>query len=249
MAKHLLVVLGAGASLDCASPPTTRDMSLQPPLATQLFEQRFASILHRYPLAETVAPDVRVAVASGSIALREVPPRRASRLKSRASAPPLPCDPALPPGSPLGDQQPIHRAPRQLRQAYHRGAGRLDRVTIVRLNYDTILDSRLEIENGAPFSHLRDYVNTTRNWSLVKLHGSVNWGRRVLNDDEQETRPGPLIGLAEPYTFVKSFAALGSNIDLEDEVVLRPAIPSKPYGQMPGRASLATSSIRLWRPR
>ena len=59
---------------------------------------------------------------------------------------------------------------------------RLDRVAFVTLNYDTLLDRRLEIHG--PINAMSDYVSTTRKRSLVKLHDSVDWGRGLDNQDD-----------------------------------------------------------------
>jgi hypothetical protein len=52
-------------------------------------------------------------------------------------------------------------------------------VVFVSLNYDTILDDRLD--TFSKMEHISDYIVRVggRNWSLVKLHGSVNWGQAV----------------------------------------------------------------------
>jgi hypothetical protein len=46
-------------------------------------------------------------------------------------------------------------------------------VFFVTLNYDVMLDRRLA--NHHPLDSLDDYISTDKNWSLIKLHGSVNW--------------------------------------------------------------------------
>jgi hypothetical protein len=53
---------------------------------------------------------------------------------------------------------------------------RLPVVHFVTLNYDLLLDRRLSTFH--PLNHLSDYVVRDRNWSLIKLHGSVNWYRK-----------------------------------------------------------------------
>jgi hypothetical protein len=53
----------------------------------------------------------------------------------------------------------------------------LDEVVFVTLNYDLLLDRRLSILE--PLTDMSSYVDPHRRWSLVKLHGSVNWGHRV----------------------------------------------------------------------
>src|SRR5688572_9782427 len=61
----LFVVVGAGASFDCADgmnvsvSPTWR-----PPLVTQLFEHRFDEVLRQYPLVQAAAAEIRNATGS-----------------------------------------------------------------------------------------------------------------------------------------------------------------------------------------
>ena len=78
MPCRLLVILGAGASYDCASGNGgALHEELRPPLVTQLFENRysFTRILHNYPLAEQAAADIRPAgfFPMGSFRTPDVP--------------------------------------------------------------------------------------------------------------------------------------------------------------------------------
>lgn len=176
MPTHLLVVLGAGASYDCASDQVIRTPGLKPPLAVELFHTRFSAILNRYPFAQQLAPDIRVAINSGAVALEtylrdELRDSTHDHLRRRYPAIPLYLQHLL---WEVSNQYTDHpdNYDRLLTEAL-----RLDRITIVTLNYDTLLDSRLAIDR--PLTHLRDYVNWDNRWSLVKLHGSANWGQRV----------------------------------------------------------------------
>jgi hypothetical protein len=66
VANHLVIVLGAGASLDCA---VVGNDTYRPPLTRDLFDRRFDPILIRYPLAQRAASDIRVVVGSGAEAI------------------------------------------------------------------------------------------------------------------------------------------------------------------------------------
>ena len=159
-----------------------KDARLVPPLVTGLFHGLFAGILNEYPLAESVAPDIRIATASGQVGA----PRRIS-VRSFGTRPmntfaahftwfrsisSTCCSEVSKDYAPHPDNY-----DRLVSEAL-----RLDRVAFVTLNYDTLLDKRLEIH--APINAMSDYVSTTRKWSLVKLHGSVDWGRRLANQDD-----------------------------------------------------------------
>ncbi len=96
---------------------------------------------------------------------------------------------------------------------------RYDKVAFITLNYDLLLDRALsERTYGGPsFTGMRSYVRDT--WALVKLHGSVNWGRRIpierqfadkreylsmlsqLVADEKATFDGPIEVLTHPHQF------------------------------------------------
>jgi hypothetical protein len=63
MPDHLIILLGAGASFDCASGLVSRNGNWRPPLTSQLFDQRFQPTLNAYPLAEAAASDIQPIVA------------------------------------------------------------------------------------------------------------------------------------------------------------------------------------------
>jgi hypothetical protein len=194
MAK-LIVVLGAGASYDCASTNVNPDLSMRPPLVKDLFDTRFQDILHEYPLAEQVAPDVRVALQGGAIALEaflreELRDSPYPHLRSSYLALPLYLQHLF---WQVGDSYALQpdNYDRLVMECL-----RLDRVTFMTLNYDTILDRRLAIRD--PLASFDDYVKPGRSWGLVKLHGSINWGRPIIGT----AVPGESIGF--PVTWVET---------------------------------------------
>ena len=69
---------------------------------------------------------------------------------------------------------------------------RLPETVFVTLNYDTILDERLHLHS--PIDDLDGYIaRRTPQWSLIKLHGSVNWGRQILTPGFRLHEPGPTL--------------------------------------------------------
>jgi hypothetical protein len=67
---------------------------------------------------------------------------------------------------------------------------RLPYVFFVSLNYDVLLDRRL---NGHhQLTSPRDYIETGRNWSLIKPHGSVNWYHETDSTYRFATPPADL---------------------------------------------------------
>ena len=56
-----------------------------------------------------------------------------------------------------------------------------DRVAFVTLNYDLFLEKSLEGIDGSQPTHIDEYAVAERKWMLIKLHGSADWGRVVLD--------------------------------------------------------------------
>jgi hypothetical protein len=63
----------------------------------------------------------------------------------------------------------------------------LEDVVFVSLNYDTLLDERLFVYS--PLHTLDTYISAEQNWCLIKLHGSVNWGRPIARFTEAHISP------------------------------------------------------------
>jgi hypothetical protein len=182
---RLLVIVGAGASFDCASDKVFKDPDLRPPLVTELFASRleFSSVLRSYPLAQAAAADIRPTIESGSVAIEEFLRERLcnsndtyARRRYRQV--------------PLYLQELLHRVSNTRGSGYTSHPDNydallnatlaLEEVVFISLNYDTLLDQSLS--NYEPLDSKTSYLGLKRNWSLIKLHGSVNWGRKIMND-------------------------------------------------------------------
>jgi len=86
-------------------------------------------------------------------------------------------------------------------------------VTFVSLNYDDIFDQRLFLYDR--LDSMESYLAPNKNWALIKLHGSINWGRQVLD-------PGFASDDASDIVLAQTFAALGADIKIEKTIELRP---------------------------
>jgi hypothetical protein len=64
-------------------------------------------------------------------------------------------------------------------QLFSREAG-FDRIVLVTLNYDVVLDSILSPDYIEPLNSMRSYISGR--CMLVKLHGSANWARPIRRD-------------------------------------------------------------------
>jgi hypothetical protein len=187
MTECLFVVIGAGASYASTTPENVEPGGIgiheglthtvlrsdpRPPLVTELFAPRFAAILNKYPLAQMAASDIR-RQSKTPVAIEEF-----LRTQYRDSDHEL-------------DQRKFHAVHWYLQDLlwtisqhytshpdnYDRliaACLRLPRVVFITLNYDTLLDDRLRIVQ--PIDSMDGYVDPDRRWSLVKLHGSVDWG-------------------------------------------------------------------------
>jgi hypothetical protein len=160
-----------------------------------LFDARFASILAQYPLVQAAAADIRR--VTGGYPETAVPLERFLREQMQNSESPY-------------TQRRFRQVPLYLQHVLEytsntKGGGyteepdnynglvnallELDEVLFLTLNYDTLLDDRLFLY--VPLEDLDSYVASDPRWALVKLHGSVNWGRRleIQLDREYATTP------------------------------------------------------------
>lgn len=173
--SRLFVLLGAGASRGAVP-----DGAYQPPLTRELFDERFSRILLRYPAVDTAAAEIRRATTRGGVALEEHLAEKYAAPDGREHA--LHTGRALP----LYLQEVLTEAsccawePRNYDLLWRPILERVEAVTFITLNYDTILDARLAA-GDAPLATLEDYIASDRRWNLIKLHGSINWGYPVDN--------------------------------------------------------------------
>jgi hypothetical protein len=218
MPDHLFIILGAGASFDCTSGnvPEARD-ERRPPLTKELFASRFTNTLHVYPLAEAAAADIQPAIAAETFALEEflrteLRDSTHEHRRQQFRAVPLYLQHLLFDASAWDPGYNRGYTPHP--DNYNRlisAALELEEAVFITLNYDTLLDQRLFAYE--PLTSMDSYIpGPERNWSLIKLHGSVNWGRRVIVDWEVQD--------PDPY-LATTFAALGEELRVEDDVTLR----------------------------
>jgi hypothetical protein len=180
----LLVILGAGASCDSGGPAGHTES--RPPLASELFEQRgaFDQAVTHFPACRAILARLRSAGAEGGgaveAALRELqaqedeyPERKLHIAAVRfylqeiiewCSASWLKVTAGITNYVSLVDILAAWR---------HRAA---ERVVFVTFNYDRLLEQALTDVVSFDFQSLEDYVKRD-DFTLIKPHGSVNWGR------------------------------------------------------------------------
>lgn len=175
MARKAVVVLGAGASHDSA----TRWQTDRPPLVKDLFSSSPVDleIIRQYALAETAGPEIRAAAAS-AVGLEQT-------LRDRYRDSPHDHDRRVFHQVPLYLQHRLAAASSGFVPDHYNQlimtALRLDDVVFVTLNYDLVLDQRLDAQ--FPLRSMGSYLAEGHNWALIKLHGSVNWARRFHAGD------------------------------------------------------------------
>jgi hypothetical protein len=169
MEVPLVAILGAGASRGSAD----YARRLRPPLTIDLFNQAdYGEQLRLYGLAHQAGRFIDGELTGGSAEGLELALHRL-----RTSEHPHHRHMAL--AVPLYLQHLLHA----VSEAHYANAFRYDLlierllrlpcVCFLTLNYDVLLDRRL---NGyRRLATLDDYISQEENWSLIKLHGSVNW--------------------------------------------------------------------------
>jgi hypothetical protein len=165
----LVVILGAGASRGSGD----YNDALMPPLTVDLFdERRYGSLLREYDLAHQAGRLIAQERADDSaLALEEVLHRlrEAEHQHHRQMAQ------AVPPYLQrlLFEVSREHYADAFRYDALIERLLRLPYVFFVTLNYDVLLDRRLNAHHL--LSDFEAYISRDKNWSLLKLHGSINW--------------------------------------------------------------------------
>jgi hypothetical protein len=188
--EMLMVVFGAGASYDSvaskrpAYPGPESEEQYRPPLANALFEPRpwFVEVMNRFPDCQPIIPYLQFPTG-GSVE------QELEHLQSEASEYPV-----------------RHRQLAAIRyylhfmlwecgRGWHENVAKgitnyktlldqlqrwrkpRERICIVTFNYDQLLEAALP-SVGLEIKGIPDYI-AGNDWKVIKLHGSVNWGREV----------------------------------------------------------------------
>ncbi len=184
-----MVVFGAGASYDSAPsyPPEPGDGLIErPPLANQLFDDRplFAEALRSFPRCQPLVPRLRNPPTGRSVEelfqefqdqAHDYPERYCQLAAVRYY---------------------LHHVLWQIGNRWkstHKGITNYktllddlerwrsqsgEKICIVTFNYDTLLELSIPPALQLTISDLPDYISNT-NYKIIKVHGSVNWGREL----------------------------------------------------------------------
>ena len=191
----LMVVFGAGASYDSypsIRPPTgfllpgssERFADVRPPLASQLFSDRdaFAKVTTVFPDCRPVIPFVRhITHSSVEQVLEDLQLNAQQNHRRYVQLAAVrhylqfiifECENAW---------ANVHKGVTNyvtLLDEIESQRKQTESVCLVTFNYDTMLEQALPAV-GVKIAEMDDYV--TQNYKLIKLHGSVNWGRQVAS--------------------------------------------------------------------
>ena len=187
----LLVIFGAGASYDSVaarrpSGAQSGDLHDRMPLAHQLFDDRpgFIEDLNRFPECKRIVQELRVPRTGGQFEefLRKLqseadtyPDRHIQLAAIRFYLRNMlwRCEDRW------FDQHHGVTNYSNLLDQLNMWVPKQQKILLVTFNYDRMLERALE-QFGCSFKEISEYTQHPR-FKLFKLHGSVNWGRRVLN--------------------------------------------------------------------
>jgi hypothetical protein len=200
----LVVILGAGASRASGA---YAPHGLPPPLTVDLFsESAYGEILASYDIAHQAGRFItHERDADEALALERV----LHGLRVSDSAHHKHMAIAVPPYL----QDLLHRVSTRHYSAAFRYDRLIERVLrlpyvfFLTLNYDVMLDRRLS--GFHRLSTLDDYITRVKNWSLIKLHGSVNWFHRASRHYDPRLPPRDL-------EWDSSFGCAAPNAPLSD---------------------------------
>jgi hypothetical protein len=210
VAKLLAVVLGAGGSLDCVAEGGRAefDPNWRPPLTKDLFESRanFNRILTKYPKVSALSEIIRTRLKESENledVLRDLMSTSNLQVKKQVWEVTFYLQELL---WAVSDRFVISGGTKYDTLVRSLLVSGFDRILFFTLNYDLLLDRALCKFEDIMFRSMKDYLPDSRKWSLIKPHGSVNWGRQFLNARADTQNPDLVL------------AALGQEPDLAEDV-------------------------------
>lgn len=212
--KQLTIILGAGASSDIIGSKNRNlllDGAYKPPLTKELFNihKDLEPILERYGDAHTAIISMRAAQREDKSLeqlLRELKESEEKEEKLQFKQIPLCLQDLFTQVSFSYCKYPanyVYLIGRVLRKKF-------SQITFLTTNYDYLLESALV--SSSKFTNIDDYISN-RQWKLIKLHGSINWGRDINKD----LLSGRSLNRVELLNMVRR---LDLNKDLKDTIVL-----------------------------
>ena len=189
--EKICVILGAGASFDCSNKNAPiRNLSLQPPLAKELFNigrsEEYWTTVSQYPDAIVIANEVAARARSDEefnleLALSQYAYHKDPRIREHfKSVPPYIRDLLT-----RSSYEYLDMPGSYLQLVVNLLAESEHEVLFLVFNYDVLLETAIsQFENTVEFEHIDHYVIPGRSVNLVKLHGSVNWFVELAKDSQ-----------------------------------------------------------------
>lgn len=232
--KDLVIILGAGASAGAVDPGNTSGHSYAPPITKEVFHTRFDGISGKYPNIKALSTGLTSELENGY----SLESYLKSKLGSLASYNSL----TFHRRSQL-NQLPVYLQnlfldisqtfnlstlyPRFIDELLDRDI----RVTFITLNYDLLLDYAIEVSTGKKFSNFKSYIEGQDKWIELKLHGSVDWYRKIKNYSQDGV---------EFESYLSIIGTLNVLNDLDEELVfLRNGVKNGFYENLPYYPALA----------
>lgn len=238
MEKKLAVILGAGASYDLIPPNqranVVRNNDFQPPLTEDLFNRPryLEKYLAHYRQAYTAIGNIRNRLRGnqGSLEdlLRELKDSEEEISKQQFRQIPLYLQHLFGAISENYCRHPMNYSILLSKTL----VSSISKVAYVTLNYDLFIEEALTKTKSAPFKDMPCYIPQDQNWMLIKLHGSVNWEKRI----ERVPRSGQhLDDLLENISRLELINDLSKEIEVNYSYKTRPqkATPFYPALSVP----------------
>ncbi len=222
MPKKLTIILGAGASHSLNPDPKSLDnQGYRPPLARDIFagSREFRGILNKYPLAEILASDIdrRIRQNKDGVGLEQILKTYEQFLRDGKDGAitrqflqiPLYLNE-------LFGEITTHftKQPDEYNNLVNLALSHLDEVLFLTLNYDNLLEIPLSRNFDIDFSKEEHYIKQ-EGWSLVKLHGSINWYKQFSSFQIQDKNDGEYFRLLKtsslPIPLQENFVLISMN--------------------------------------
>lgn len=193
MVNTLAVIVGAGASKDCVAEGAIAEFNpdWRPPLTAELFAARtpFNRILSKYPKANALSEIIRTRLKKSENLediLEDLMSSEDLQVKKQVWAVMFYLQELL---WTVSESFVISGGTKFDTLVQRLLTSKVGQVLFFTLNYDLLLDRAISNFDDVRFDSMADYCHTARRWSLVKAHGSVNWGWRLLNGRRDTQRP------------------------------------------------------------
>jgi len=215
----LAVVVGAGASKDCVAdmPITEIDSNWTPPLTAALFDARtpFNRILSKYPKANALSEIIRTRLKNSENLediLKDLMSSDNLQVKKQVWAVTFYLQVLL---WTVSEKFVISGGTKYDTLVQRLLTSNVGQVLLFTLNYDLFLDRAISTFDDVQFNSMDDYCLATKKWSLIKAHGSVNWGRRLLNGRSDSRQPDLVLGSLDQEPSLSSEVEV-LNVQLSD---------------------------------